>query len=164
MKSHRNYVDYSWYSIGLIRLSSEMHNISFILNVIHNFHAVSVKFTIAILWFLMQYTIWYIRCHKKHIMDIMFLHHEFVIRTFNGIICALWRIAGYVLFRFFTIRDEFMSFNEVDRIMIFTFSILKIRYNKDNDFLSNICHKGALCFWWIICHHIANTIQWILFY
>ena len=39
-----------------------------------------------------------------------------------------------------------MSFNEVDRIMIFTFSILKIRYNKDNDFLSNICHKGALCF------------------
>ena len=26
----------------------EMHNISFILNVIHNFHAVSVKFTIAI--------------------------------------------------------------------------------------------------------------------
>ena len=30
-----------------------------------------------------------------------------------------------------------MSFNEVDRIMIFTFSILKIRYNKDNDFLSS---------------------------
>ena len=129
MKSHRNYVDYSWYSIGLIRLSLEMHNISFILNVIHNFHAVSVKFTIAILWFLMQY----IHCNKKHIMNIMFLHHEFVIRTLMVLFVA-WRIAGYVLFRFFTIRDKFMSFNEVDRIMIFTFSILKIRYNKDNDF------------------------------
>ena len=35
-----------------------------------------------------------------------------------------WRIAGYVLFRFFTIRDN-LSSNEIDRIMIVTFSILK---------------------------------------
>ena len=145
MKSHRNYVDYSWYSIGLIRLSLEMHNISFILNVIHNFHAVSVKFTNAILWFLMQYTIWYIRCNKKHIIGIMFLRHEFVIRTFNGIICTLTH-TRLSTFSFLYDKRWIYVFNEVDRIMIFTFSILKIRYNKDNDSLSNICHKGALYF------------------